>query len=83
MPFYKEQFPKGSAIRVKEREALESFKMEWHCHNPLQSQQLAFAGREGRIASGGFYHGGDMLYSLEGIPGAWHEQCLEPPQSPT
>ena len=23
-----------------------------------------------------FYHGGDVLYSLEKIPGTWHEQCL-------
>jgi hypothetical protein len=24
----------------------------------------------------GFYHGGDVLYVLEGIPGVWHESCL-------
>jgi hypothetical protein len=24
-----------------------------------------------------FYHGGDALYVLEGLPGLWHEQCLE------
>ena len=23
-----------------------------------------------------FYHGGDPLYKLAGIPGLWHEQCL-------
>ena len=24
----------------------------------------------------GFYHGGDALYELEGVPGVWHEVCL-------
>jgi hypothetical protein len=25
----------------------------------------------------GFYHGGDELYQVAGIPGTWHEECLE------
>ena len=25
----------------------------------------------------GFYHGGDELYKLKGMPGVWHEQCLK------
>lgn len=25
----------------------------------------------------GFYHGGDPLYKLDGVPGVWHEECLE------
>ena len=24
----------------------------------------------------GYYHGGDVLYELEGVPGVWHEVCL-------
>jgi hypothetical protein len=24
----------------------------------------------------GFYHGGDVLYQLRGVPGTWHECCL-------
>jgi hypothetical protein len=24
----------------------------------------------------GFYHGGDVLYHLDGAPGIWHEVCL-------
>jgi hypothetical protein len=23
------------------------------------------------------HHGGDELYKLKGVPGIWHEQCLE------
>jgi hypothetical protein len=25
----------------------------------------------------GYYHGGDVLYTLTGVRGIWHEQCLE------
>ena len=64
-------------IRVKERDALELFKKEWRYHNPLQSAQFACAGREGTVTTVSFYHGGDVLYTLEGMPGVWHEQCLE------
>ena len=30
----------------------------------------------GVVSSVGFYHGGDELYVIEGIPGVWHEVCL-------
>ena len=39
---------------------------------------MPFAGKAARVADVGFYHGGDVLYGLEGIPGTWHEACLEP-----
>ena len=25
-----------------------------------------------------FYHGGDVLYQLKGVPDLWHEICLAP-----
>lgn len=25
----------------------------------------------------GYYHGGDELYWLKGVPGVWHERCLK------
>jgi hypothetical protein len=28
------------------------------------------------VAAIGYYHGGDVLYTLNDIPGIWHEQCL-------
>ena len=49
----------------------------WKLHDKLRPEQLEFAGRTGKIKSVGFYHGGDELYQVEGIPGIWHEQCLE------
>ena len=74
---YTEQFPKGSKVRVKDGAFLESFRQTWRFHNPLQPEQLGFANRIAEIESVGFYHGGDVLYTLRSVPGIWHEQCLE------
>jgi hypothetical protein len=74
---YVEQFPKGSKIRVKESTFLESFRQTWAYHHPLDAKQIDYANRDAKVASVAFYHGGDVLYTLEGIPGIWHEQCLK------
>ncbi len=74
---YKEEFPVGSLVRITGREALAEFLRSWKLHNKLQPEQLEYAGKIGKIKSVGFYHGGDELYQIEGIPGVWHEQCLE------
>lgn len=73
---YKEMFPTGSRVRVASRAVLEAFLKNWKFHNPITPEQLAFAGKAAKVASVGFYHGGDPLYVLEGIPGVWHERCL-------
>jgi hypothetical protein len=39
-------------------------------------EQLAFPGRPAIVEKVAFYHGGDVLYTLNGIPGMWDEQCL-------
>ena len=75
---YAERFPVGSTVRIAERHALELFRQTWNLHNPLLPEQLAFGGSRATIGSVGFYHGGDVLYVLDGIPGVWHEQCLTP-----
>ncbi len=36
-----------------------------------------YAERLTTIEGVGFYHGGDPVYTLAGIPGQWLEQCLE------
>jgi hypothetical protein len=73
---YRESFSVGSQVRVADRPYLEAFRNTWHLHNPLQEPQLEFAGRTAAVARVGFYHGGDVLYELEGLPGIWHEHCL-------
>jgi hypothetical protein len=73
---YEEEFPVGTYVRVADRDALEEFARTWKFHHPLEPQQLESAGATAAVASVGFYHGGDELYQLEGIPGTWHETCL-------
>lgn len=51
--------------------------MTWKLHNKLNVDQLEYAGMVAVVAMVSMYFGGDMLYNLEGVPGIWHEQCLE------
>lgn len=74
---YKATHAVGSAVRIAKREVLDHFAETWRLHNPLNVDQLAFAGREVIVQSVGYYHGGDVLYVLNNVPGVWHEQCLE------
>jgi hypothetical protein len=76
MALYKEDFPKGAKVRIKSRGFLDSFRDTWRYHTPLQPEQVEFADRVSEVESVGFYHGGDVLYTLRSVPGVWHEQCL-------
>jgi len=76
---YKAKWAKGSAVKIVSLSALEQFRNTWKFHDPLQPDQLQYAANTARVASVGYYHGGDVLYQLEDIPGTWHECCLEPP----
>jgi hypothetical protein len=73
---YKEGFPKGSRVRIADRAFLERFMTEWKFHHKLQAEQLAYAGREATVHAVSFYHGGDAVYVLDGVPGVWLEPCL-------
>jgi len=77
MGAYKENFPTGSMIRIVNSEQLAEFARTWKFHHPLQPEQMKFAGRAAQVAGVAFYHGGDRLYTLHGVPGQWHEQCIE------
>lgn len=50
---------------------------EWKLYHPLEPRQLEFAGASAEVVICSFYHGGDELYHLRGIPGTWYERCLE------
>ena len=76
---YTSRFAQGSEVRVRSRPDLERFAREWKYHDPLTSEQLAYAGSTATISEIGFYHGGDPLYKLQGVPGVWHEECLIAP----
>ena len=81
---YSALFPTGTRVSIASRRILEEFRDSWTLHHPIESPQIAFAGSATRVVRVGFYHGGDALYELEGIPGIWHERCLvgAPPTGP-
>jgi hypothetical protein len=74
---YKEDFPIGTSVRIGDARLLEEFKRTWSFHHKLADAQLAYAGQLAEVSNVSFYHGGDVLYTLSGIPGLWHEQCLK------
>jgi hypothetical protein len=77
MPSYQENFPVGSKVRVAGASVLERFlRKNWAYHHPLDPLHVQLAGSVQVVASVGFYHGGDVLYTLEGVSGEWHEDCL-------
>ena len=75
---YEAEYPKGSRVKIASRPRLEQFLREWKYHNKLQPEQLNYADQFAEVESIGFYHGGDELYKLKGIPGVWHLRCLLP-----
>ena len=70
------EFEAGAEVRIADRAFLEGFLEEGQYHNELEPEQLEFAGRTARVKTVEFFHGGDEIYTLEGIPGVWHEECL-------
>jgi hypothetical protein len=78
VPYYKERFPKGTRARIANRAAFEEFMATWKYHHKLRPEQLEYADRVAAVEEVGFYHGGDPIYKLEGIPGLWLDQCLQP-----
>jgi hypothetical protein len=73
---YNADFPVGTRVRIADRAFLEEFSRTWQYHHPLRSDQLDHAGAIAEIRDLGYYHGGDELYWLRGVPGVWHEECL-------
>ena len=73
---YKENFPIGTKVRIGSLVDLTAFTREWQFHHPLEPQQLKYADTVCKVKTVGFYHGGDVLYTLREVPGTWHEACL-------
>jgi hypothetical protein len=70
------EFEVGSEVRIADRAFLESFMEAGQYHNELEPEQLAYAGRVAKVKEVSFFHGGDEIYTLQGVPGVWHEECL-------
>jgi hypothetical protein len=73
---YREKFPKGSKVQIATRAVLEEFRNTWKLHHKLHPEQLEFADQIAKVEHVSFYHGGAVLYTLEGIPRIWHERLL-------
>jgi hypothetical protein len=82
MPPYREAYAEGTKVRVADRAALDDFHRTWKLHHPLTPRQLEYADCVANVTDVHRYHGGDVLYTLEGVPGTWHECCLRPPEDP-
>lgn len=70
------EFEVGSQVRIADRAFLQEFLEAGQYHNELEEEQLEYAGRVTTVKSVEFFHGGDEIYTLEGVPGVWHEECL-------
>ena len=70
------EFEVGSQVRMADRAFLESFLEAGQYHNELEPEQLDLRGSRRQGEGVEFFHGGDEIYTLEGIPGVWHEECL-------
>jgi len=75
---YQEKYRVGAPVKIAPLDHLQAFMRVWTLHHPLQVEQLHFAGTADRVRWVGFYHGGDVIYTLENAPGTWHEQLLLP-----
>lgn len=75
-PPYQEQFSVGDAVRTASHAELLTFMNQWQFHHPLSREQLHYPDHETTVVEVTFYHGGDPLYVLRGLPGVWHEVCL-------
>jgi hypothetical protein len=73
----KAEFEVGSEVRIADRAFLEDFLDAGQYHHDLEPEQVEFAGRTAKVKEVNFFTGGDEIYTLEGIPGVWHEECLQ------
>ncbi|HUJ32685.1 MAG TPA: hypothetical protein VLY23_15495 [Candidatus Acidoferrum sp.] len=70
------EFEVGTEVRIADRAFLEAFLEAGQYHNELEPDQVEYAGRVARVKAVSLFHGGDEIYTLEGVPGVWHEECL-------
>jgi hypothetical protein len=81
---YAERYPVGSPVRIAPLEELEEFMRTWKLHHALVEEQLKYAGMLTIVRTVGYYHGGDVIYTLEGTGKlAWLERCLRDAERPT
>jgi hypothetical protein len=70
------RFPVGTGVRIADLDDLARFMADRRQHHSLESVQLEHAGEVTTVREISYYHTGDPLYTLENVPGVWHEACL-------
>lgn len=70
------KFEAGDMVQIADRLALDQFLQSWKFHHPLQREQLEYARKVAQVAQALMYHGGDIMYVLEGVPGIWHQRLV-------
>jgi hypothetical protein len=74
---YSERYPVGSPVKIATLEELEEFMRTYKYHHALVPEQLRYAGMLTIVRTVEYYHGGDVIYTLEGTEKfAWLEPCL-------
>jgi hypothetical protein len=74
---YSEQHPVGSPVKIAPLQELEEFMRTYKYHHALVPEQLRYAGLSTIVRSVAYYHGGDVIYTLDGTERfAWLEPCL-------
>lgn len=80
---YNADYPVGTRVRIAARDDLAAFlRPSWKYHHPLDPAMLQWAGETATVSAVAYYHGGDELYELKGVPGIWHEGCLSSAGAP-
>lgn len=46
---YREKFPAGSKVRIKDKSKLEDFRRTWKFHNPISAEQIGYAGNQDSV----------------------------------
>jgi len=72
------KYTQGTSVRIRSREQLEAISRRPKPLLKIEPSQFAFAGQVAMVKWSGLYHGGGYVYQLDGVPGYWHEQVLEP-----
>lgn len=70
------RFPAGTRVRIADLKDLARFQADWKSHHPLEPEQLEHAGEVTTVREVAYYRTGDPLYTLQDVPGTWHEPCL-------
>jgi hypothetical protein len=78
MAVYSEDLAVASRVRIKSAAVLQTFaRPMWKYHHPAGTEMMRHADSTARVARVSYYHGGGVLCELDGVPGIWHEGCLE------